>query len=265
MDHSSTKSFSRAVIIVAVAVTVLAGCLRFFRLGDWCFENDEAHTFYEIESLLHLGRDHPPGGSYRQPGFLLTSPMMLRQNYNLPRLIPLGYLTLAAGHSVFGQTEFGSRALMAIIGTANVLLLFVGLVRPLGLAAATASAVLLAIWPEHIYFSQSNRFYAPAAFFTTLCMVSGAHAVQRRSTGFLLLAIFSAFAALFCHSIQGALLFCLLAGIVVAAAGRNDAMPRFSIPIGVLSLCLGLSVLVFYLLPLEAFRLSAGDFFGVFQ
>lgn len=77
-----------------------------------------------------------------------------------------------------------------------------------------------------------------------------ADAVQRRSTGFLLLAIFSAFAALFCHSIQGTLLICLLAGIVLAAAGRNDAMPRFSIPIGVLSLCLALSVLVFYLLPL---------------
>ncbi len=48
----------------------------------------------------------------------------------------------------------------------------------------------------------------------------------------------------------GVLLSCLLAGIVLAAAGRKDAMPRLSIPIGVLSLCLALSILVFYLLPL---------------
>jgi hypothetical protein len=233
MDSAPTRTSWRSLIIAAVILAALAGGLRFFRLGSWIFVPVEIIGFDEVKSLFDPSRS------------VSTS-----QVDRLPRMIPLGHLIMAAGQSVFGRDEFGSRAIMALIGTADVLLLLFGLRRPLGFAAAVAAAALVALWPEHIYFSQLSRFYAPAAFFATLCMVSGAHAIQRRSTGLLSLAIASAFAALFCHTIQGVLLGCLLAGVVAAARGRRDALPRYSVLIGLLALGLALGLLIFYLMPL---------------
>ena len=49
-DLEAPPGFSRGEIAFLLGVTVLAAALRLFRLGDWSFWVDEAHTFRDITS-----------------------------------------------------------------------------------------------------------------------------------------------------------------------------------------------------------------------
>ncbi len=232
MNGGGGGTSRRALASAAIAVTLLAACLRFLRLGDWTFYADEIIGFHEIDQFLGATGD------------------VRGQMYRLPRLVPLGYLVMAAGDAVFGRSELGSRVLMAIIGTGSSLVLLLGLARPLGLPAAIASAVLVAVWPDHLYYSQLSRFYMPAAFFASLCMVLGARAMERRSTSLLVAAFAAGFAALASHTIQGATLAVLVIAGIAFARGRRADMPRHATTVAMLAMALAAAVLLLYLVPL---------------
>ncbi len=157
VDISSVTA-DRLVILSLIAVTILVGGgLRFYRLGSWSFTGDEYATIGEARSLL--GRDE---GTTAED-----------QSRRLPRLIPLSYALLSAGHAIFGTDEFGARIVPALAGALNAALVLVLLAPTLGRLPATIASVLLATWPEHIYFSQNHRYYTIAFGFSTV-MIAGA-------------------------------------------------------------------------------------------
>ena len=86
------------VILITLALGLLAGGLRFYRLGAWPFFGDELATFREADSFA----SDAPGTT---------------QTDRLPRMIPLSYLIHRGGYALFGRDEFGSRAIMAVLGT----------------------------------------------------------------------------------------------------------------------------------------------------
>jgi hypothetical protein len=186
-------------LIPCLGLLLLAGGLRFYRLGDWSLAGDETATFEEVDSLL----THPPT-------------VLKDQIDSLPRLIPLAHGTLFVGYQLFGRSDFGCRVLPALLGAMNVALLYLLLRGPLGEMPALASALFFALWPEHIFHSQENRFYIPAEFISSLCMASGALAAQRRSLGWMAIACLSAFLAILFHTTLGLLQIGLVISFTVA-------------------------------------------------
>jgi hypothetical protein len=196
---------NRAMIAAGLALTILAGGLRIFRLGASPFAGDETATLAEADSLLS-GSEEPSGS----------------QTDRLPRLIPLAYAVHLADYRLFGRDEFNSRVLMAAFGTASVALIYFGMSGlPRFVASVTAS--LVALWPQHLFQSQQNRFYITAWFFSAACMVLGGRAIQRRSVPWTLLACLAAFAAVLSHTLQILLFFGLFSAFV--AVSRCERKP----------------------------------------
>ncbi len=164
-DAAPTSAKSRLLVAaVLVGVVLLAGGLRFFRLGEWSFTNDETATFLEDQSLFGTNGANPTDQSYR-----------------LPRLIPLAYGIQHIDYLLFGRDEWGSRVLPALMGTLGVGLVFLLLRKSQGLAAATAAALLVALSPDHLFHSQANRQYSVSWLCASAAMLIGAAAVRRRS------------------------------------------------------------------------------------
>ncbi|HEX5272573.1 MAG TPA: hypothetical protein VFW33_18875, partial [Gemmataceae bacterium] len=170
-------------LLAAAAICALAAGLRFYHLGDWPFDGDELATFEEGGSLLGTV-DAPPQS----------------QDYRLPRLAPVGYVFNAAAYAVLGRGEFGSRAAPALLGVGYVVLLLWLLPGTMGRGTALCAALLVAVWPDHLFQSQNHRFYMAAGFFACLGMLLGARAARRGSAPLALLASLAALVALFSHT-----------------------------------------------------------------
>jgi len=225
-------------------LVVFAGSLRFAKLGAWPFAADEVATLGEVDSLFS-SKPFPQDGAADR----------------LPRIIPFSYLMLHVGRTLFGADEFGYRVVPALFGTASVVVIFLGLRRPMGLATALATSLLVATWPSHLLQSQSNRFYGIAFFFSCLAVMMGWHAWLRRSPLWMGLACLAAFLAGLSHTFQFLMIGGLFAGILCASL-----VERHSIPWRLLAVAVGtgLVALLFasvYLLPL-ARGWNAGESWG---
>ena len=221
------------LIIFTLAVGLIAGGLRFFRLGDWPFAGDELATFSEADALLKRHNNS-----------------LASQDDRLPRMIPLSHLTHSVGYYVFGRGEYGSRVLLALFGTATVVIVFLSLGKLISWPTALIVSGLMALWPEHLFQSQQNRFYIVAAFFSTLCMLSGAQAIVRRGVGWPFISCLFGFAGLLSHSLQIVLLPGLFMGWLVGAwIGRRPLPWRSLGMVSFAGLLAGVFVLL-YLAPL---------------
>jgi 4-amino-4-deoxy-L-arabinose transferase-like glycosyltransferase len=136
--------------------------LRLLDLGTWSFWIDEAHTWRDATMPLH-GED----------GFLGSG----RAMYPLAFLMVRGLL--AAGW--IGGDEASLRLPFALLGIATVpLLAFCGR-RLVGNSAAVLAAVVCAVNPWHVYWSQNARGYAFVVFFACIAANRvGAYAVDHR-------------------------------------------------------------------------------------
>lgn len=123
-----------------IAATLLAAALRLWHLGEWSFWVDEAHTWRDVTWPLE-------GGS----GFLGTD----RGKY------PLAFLLLHGLRSagLLGDDEFSLRLPFALLGIASVPLLALCGRRLVGPTAAVVAALLCAVHPWHIFWSQNARGY----------------------------------------------------------------------------------------------------------
>jgi hypothetical protein len=195
--------------VVALVLMFLAGALRFHKLGDWAFANDELSTIGEERALFERGAAAPESQAYR-----------------LPRVIPLSYFFHRLGDSLFGRDEFGSRVVTAVFGTLGIGIVFLLLDMLKGRATALACALLMALWPEHIFQSQQTRFYIIAAFFAGLAMLLGAFAAQRRSALSAAIACCAIFAAILCHTLTAILLGTVFAGIVAGSYAARQPFPK---------------------------------------
>lgn len=234
----------RTLVLGAVAVFLVAGGLRLYRLGDWPFHTDELATVHEVASFEGSAAA-TPGSPYER----------------LPRLIPLSYATLAAGYGLFGNDELGSRLLPAMLGTLFAVLVFCFLDQAADRRTALATALLIAFWPEHVERSQENRFYMIAALLAALCMLGGAMAVQRRSRGWVAFACVAGVAALLAHVVQALLWAGLFAGIAAAAWCSRDRRLAQALAIVAAGAATAFAVFALYQLPL-ARGWNAGEAWG---
>lgn len=222
----------RSVLLLFLVGAVAFG-LRFARLGDWSFSGDETTTIRE-EGVLFRGLEADPEG----------------QLYKLPRVNPLGYLIHHLGYRAFGYDEWGARAASALFGGLQVVLLFLLSRGLLGTPSAFATSALVALWPQHLFASQDNRFYVIAAFFVSAALLFGAHAVKRRSPGWMGLAVGAAFLAILSHAVQGVVLGTLVAGVLAAAWAERRRPDGGVLAVIGGAVVVGILYLALYLVPL---------------
>jgi mannosyltransferase len=128
---SRVKDGGRQELVMLTAVTLIALTLRLYKLGDWSFWLDEIYTVV---------------GS-RDIGY-----------WALPRL-PIYLVLTNVAVNTWGANEWSARLIPALIGSLTVPLLFFPTRRIWGTGVALIAALLLAVSPWHIFWSQNARFY----------------------------------------------------------------------------------------------------------
>ena len=131
----------RYCLALALGILLLAGALRFHRLGAQSLWNDEGNSARISErapTLILAGA----GGDIHPPGY---------------------YLALHYWRAAFGQSEFSLRSVSAFAGVVLVALTFRLGRGLLGRDAGLIAALLAAVSPFAIYYSQEARAYVPLA------------------------------------------------------------------------------------------------------
>ena len=234
---------SRAkTLMLCVALTLLAGCLRFYGLSEWSFANDELATFIESDRLF---------GSPEDGEFTIYDV--------LPRLIPTSYAIHESGYQLFGREEFGSRTMPAIFGTLHVAMVFLLGTRLHGRRFGLILSLMVALWPEHIFHSQQNRFYMFAMCGSTLAFFLATFGLQESSKKHLIGALIVAALAVTTHTLATGLApmfyFAILASLVVC---RAKVSRRFTVN-GLSVVALVVSFVLFYALPNIRGNWTGGD------
>lgn len=206
--------------MATLAVCLCAAGARFARLGVWSFGIDEVATIRESSNLLD------------------NRPISDDQSTRLPRIAPLGFFLHGLAYRELGQSEFAARVPAAIAGVFLCGIVVVGLWGPLGGWTATATGLLLALCPEAIFYSQSNRFYSLGACLAGACVMAGLAAVRNRSVGWMFVA--SLFAAL--GMADHLLLVGLFPGLLAAALLAPGAFIRDRLRLAAVVLIVGAGV-----------------------
>ena len=118
------------------AVTLLAAVQRFFKLDEWSFWIDEIATIHR--ALGHFNLE-----------------TMLEQWWRPP----LSIIFTGGILSLFGISEWSARLTSALIGVISIPIFYFLVKSLLNQWVAFSAAILLAISPWHIFWSQNARFY----------------------------------------------------------------------------------------------------------
>src|SRR5215467_6035247 len=221
------------VFLAAVLLLLLAAALRFYDLGKWPYAGDEFATIKEERVLFH-GQAVPRES----------------QAYRLPHAIPLGYLTIHVSHTLFGDSERGTRVMVALLGSLTVVLVFLLLDGPLSRTTAGITALLLALMPTHVFFSQMTRFYITASMFSYLALSAGARIPGPRGTRYAVLACCLAFLAALSHSLLVLLLPLIVVATYCAFQAEGRSIPRATWLVFGIAAAATVLLIVLYLCPL---------------
>jgi hypothetical protein len=184
-----------------VVLVLLLGCaLRFHRLGAQSLWYDEGNSVRMTErsaaEIVAAVRNdiHPPGY----------------------------FLLLAGWVRVAGRSEFALRALSALSGV----LLLAGVQRIAGRRALPLAALLAALHPALVYYSQEARMYMPAAALGAALLLAGRHAWRARgwrtSAAYCLLAA----AGLYTHYLFAVLIVAANVAALLAMLGAQRPWPN---------------------------------------
>ncbi len=171
-----TQPFTRPQLWILLGITLVAAVLRLFALGDWSLWIDEAHTLRDA----------------------VTDPEQFWSSSI--RTYPLSYLYLRELMPLLGSTGEGwLRLPFTFFGILAVpSLALVGRLM-IGPRAALLAALLLALSPWHLFWSQSARFYSLVLFFSLWGAGLFYVGVQRGSWWLVLAAIATTTLAGLCH------------------------------------------------------------------
>jgi len=159
-------------------LVVLAAALRVYRLTYWSFDGDEMNTL----------RD-----SLAPPDILNPKPLLfLLNHYLIAPWLPLD--------------ELGLRAIPVLFGIAAVPAVFLMYRLVVDERAALFAAVLLALSPWHIYWSQFARYYALVFFFSALFPFMLYKGVLDRRSGLIMAGLALAMCAILAHPTSGLVL-----------------------------------------------------------
>lgn len=168
-DRRAARYFRPA--IVAVAITLVALALRLYRLDERSFWLDELVTAYSV-------RFDNLGDLFRHISFWYD---------NMPGIFLLTWLTRG-----FGGSEFVVRLPFALAGTLNVFALYLLGKAMFNARVGLTGALILALSPFAVWYSQEARQYVFLMLFTTLQMLFAYEvAVNRRGRSAIWLAIAS--------------------------------------------------------------------------
>jgi hypothetical protein len=199
----------RSALLVMAAVLLFAAALRFHLLEAQSFWNDEGNSARLSERSVGLIIEGTASDIHP----------------------PLYYLLLHGWRGLSGETEFALRALSALTGLALVAATYTlgrELTGPRDRGAAIAGALLVALNPALIYYSQEARMYELLAFLavlSTLLLVRYlSHSDRRRALA--LSYILAAAAGLYTHYFFPAVL--LAHNLVVGSwlIGLRGTSPR---------------------------------------
>jgi len=141
-QQSQEYLWSRRDVLILALITLLAGCLRLLNLSEWSFWIDEIHTIRE--SVLNPLDQFWASPQSRYPvGFLLFR--------WLQPILP-------------GAGEGHYRLLFAFFGIASIPLAAVVFRPAIGPGKSLLTALILALSPWHIFWSQSVRAYSIVLF-----------------------------------------------------------------------------------------------------
>jgi len=181
-----------AATLFLAGLIVLAVVLRFWRLGDWNFQGTEIFTLKDSRILDHFN----------------------------PR--PLGYLL---NHYVVGAflplAEFGLRLLPAIFGVLTVPVFYLVCRRLVGTRAALCGALLLAVSPLHVMYSQLARYWSLVFLLSTIYPYAVYLGFRERNRSMLALGVVSGVLAVLAHPVS-VLLVGGLGLFLVASLRRRD-------------------------------------------
>lgn len=163
----------RSVALLLSGLIVLALALRFWRLGDWNFQATEIFTLRDSNSLQF---DNP-----RPLGYLLT--------YYLVR--PFRSLD-----------EFGLRLLPALFGVLAVPAFYLVSRRLVGIRAALFGALLLAVSPLQIMYSQLARYWSLVFLLSTIYPYALYLGVRERDRRALALGLLTGVLAALAHPVS---------------------------------------------------------------
>lgn len=155
------RSFAMRLLVAVLGLLVISAALRLFHLGRWPFAGDELATLIELKSLF---------------GMISLSPDSVFAR--LPQVIPLGYAFIGTGVALFGETEFGSRLAPALLGAATPVAIFLILRRDRSLLFPLIVGALVALWPDHLFFSQNARYYSLAMLLAFVAVALGARSIE---------------------------------------------------------------------------------------
>jgi len=148
-------------LLLLLFVVFFAAALRLYKLGEWSFWGDEWITVGRALTLFEEG---------------------LRR-LSFSRVLTRGLLNL------FGVQEWAARLSAAVIGIASVPVLYLLVKRAFDRPVALVAALLLAISPWHIYWSQNARFYTSLLFFFTLSLFFFFFGLEEDRPSFLVLSL----------------------------------------------------------------------------
>jgi uncharacterized membrane protein len=165
-DLSNRSGF---IYVLLSSITLFAALLRFYKLGEWSFWIDEIYTINH--ALAHF-----------------SSPQLVLDNVPPARnWIPVSVILTAQVLKVWGVSEWNARVASVMIGVLSIPTLFFPVRRLLGDWVALISALLLAISPWHIFWSQNARFYTSLLLFYTLALFTFHFGLERNKPGYFVL------------------------------------------------------------------------------
>ncbi|HEX8522369.1 MAG TPA: glycosyltransferase family 39 protein [Tepidisphaeraceae bacterium] len=166
------------VRLALLLILLIAASLRFYHLGRHSLWFDEGLTARLLRAPL---------------------PDMLHAITTYEQTPPLFYFLLRPVVALLGDSESILRLPSAIYGTLSVLALYLATQRAFNTAAALTSALLLALSPYHVAYSQEARAYALFVLLTILSSDLLMRAFQRRRGWIDALYILTSTALLYTH------------------------------------------------------------------
>jgi 4-amino-4-deoxy-L-arabinose transferase-like glycosyltransferase len=152
-----------------VAITLLAAGLRFYKLGEWSFWIDEIFT---------LGRTQAHYSS---------SEVIIRNIPPARNWVPLSLILIGGALNALGTSEWSARLVPAIIGIISIPVLYFPIKRLFSPGVGLIAALLLAMSPWHLYWSQNARFYTSLMLLYSLALFAFFFGLERDRPRYVLL------------------------------------------------------------------------------
>jgi uncharacterized membrane protein len=169
---------TRYQYLLLLAITLLGGALRLYKLGEWSFWTDEV---FSVQDALRLN--------------LIES--VAYNEY------VLSYVLIEGTIRLFGVNEFAARLGPCLVGIITIPILYFLTKEMFGIKVALVASLILTLSPWHIYWSQNARFISLLSLFSMLALFAFFWGLERRdyrlilagviSTGLAVLSHFSAF------------------------------------------------------------------------